>query len=793
MTTTPTASSLDQTALTQTQAKFGAWSFDPGFTISINGSELRVASDGWTAPAESGACVGGFDGTITSLRADLPVDGVSVVLERFAATAGGIEAVRYRIVNQSGGAVAVGRMRSRSDHLTASGLAGEWQVTRMARQKNDIPGNYRPGTDDDDQRHAWVDSAEFRAGAGVVSGGAKNHPDRPVQSDPLVWIGTGEGESRAFAVLGQTEHLSQIEVAPQLDSDGAAQALTVEVYHEFDESLTPAEESRTSHWVVAWSHVTRDEAIESFAEALEYEIGPFRRSASPQSPTMICSWYFYGREFTEDDLNTDMKAYRAEPFPSDIFLIDNCWMDSFGSWEAGTRFPSGMQQAAKCIRSAGLAPGIWTAPFVVASDAEVLKQHPELIARTANGEPCVFPYSDPGLSVDFWVIDPTAPAAEGYFNALYSKLNTWGYRYHKLDFLRANISNPEIRFYDRSATRAQAYRRGMELVEQAIGPNGYILACGGLYEASLGLVDAQRVGSDVKGRWHEPNPEEPGYLTRIKQSVCRAWTRRWWHTDPDALQLRRRSEPFRGLDEFAHLSEGRFNDEEAFSTVVNQYLAGGIVCLSERIEDFDTDRKHLLRYVVPSLDSPGQPLDWEHPLCPTLFLTRVNSRAEGLDAWWTLTIANWDEDPVTRQIDLAKVSDLAGLERVAVFEMAEQEFYGEFHPSDAFRVAIPAHGCRVLRIAPSTGRDWVLLGTDLHLSGGGVEIDHLTREESWLTGSIDSPWRLPVAISIGVRLNGRLTLIRHTIEHDHPHFKIGLTDLSTSMAKLAHPNTMKRE
>ncbi|MEO0965302.1 MAG: TIM-barrel domain-containing protein [Planctomycetota bacterium] len=727
----------------------------------------------------SEACVGGLDGVVTSLCTALPFDGVSAVQERFTAAASGIEAVRYRIVNQSGDAVTIGRMRSRSDRVTTSRASVEWQVTRMARQKNDIPGNYRPGVDDADQRHAWVDSAEFRAGAGVVSGGVQDRPDRPVQSDPLVWIGAGEDRGQAFAILGQTNHLSQIEVTPQLDRDGTAQALVVDAYHEFDETQTPARSSRTSHWVLAWPRVTRDEAIRSFAEALDYEIGSFRRSAPPQSPTMICSWYFYGREFTEDDLHADMAAYRAEPFPSDVFLIDNCWMDSFGSWEAGSRFPSGMPQAAECIRRAGLEPGILTAPFVVASDAEILEQHPELIARTADGEPCVFPYSDPGLSVDFWVIDPTAPAAEDYFKTLYSKLNAWGYRYHKLDFLRANISNPQIRFYDRSATRAQAYRRGMELVEQAIGPEGYILACGGLYEASLGLVDAQRVGSDVKGRWYEPDPEQPGYITRIKQSVCRAWTRRWWHTDPDALQLRRRSEPFRGLDEFAHLSEGRFNDEEAFSTVVNQYLAGGIVCLSERIEEFDTDRKHLLRYVVPSLDSPGQPLDWEHPLCPTLFLTRVKPRAESLDSWWTLTVANWGDDPVTRQIDLAKIPDLAGLKRVAVFEIAEQEFCGEFQLSDVFKVAIPAHGCRVLRIAPSAGRDWVLLGTDLHLSGGGVEIDHLIREESWLDGSIDSPWRLPVAVSLGVRLRGHLTLIRHTVEHDQPQFKIGLSDLTT--------------
>ncbi|NJL30497.1 MAG: hypothetical protein HC898_02065, partial [Phycisphaerales bacterium] len=327
-----------------------------------------------------------------------------------------------------------------------------------------------------------------------------------------------------------------------------------------------------------------------------------------------------------------------------------------------------------------------------------------------------------------------------------------------------------IRFYDPRFNRAKAYRLGMELVRKAVGEDAYILACGGLYEGSLGLIDGQRVGSDVKGRWHEPDPQQPGYLVRIKQNVFRAWTRRWWHTDPDALQLRRRTEPFRGREDFAHLSQGTFTEEEAFTITVNQYLGGGIVCLSEHFPTFDADRRDMLRLVIPSIDTPAQILDWNHPTCPTRFLTRIQPKAKGLDPWWTLAVCNWSENESLESINLAAIPQLPSHANWAVFEMYTQQLLGEFEADHPITFKVPAHGCRVLRLCPSTNKDILLLGTDLHLSGGGVEIGNWQVSPQAVKVQLDTPWRRPVTVSVGLRTNHQLCLHSFTIpmgSHEH--------------------------
>lgn len=748
----------------------------PDSTVRMSGAStellFRSAPPRWlgredtplafSAPTALGrVALAGLDGTVQAQSAASA--GLDLVRELFVADDGRTVAVRLAVTNRGEGALRLDTLTplvvDSAAGLQIAGGGADWQVVRMSRQKNDVPGCFRPTARDGDWQQARIDGAEFRAGMGSTSSeriAAGRDPDS-IPSDPGVCIRNGtapEAPALLLAVLGQTEHLSRVVLA----MDPEANCLRdLRVICEFDEVLVAPGTTRQTHWIV----LREDRDVQALWTWHAERIAELLHVPHPKpAPTVFCSWYFYGRDLLESDVHENLAELQRRPVPLDTFLLDNGWMDNFGDWNHHpVRFPSGMTAVARAIRDAGFAPGIWTCPFVLSPRSAVVARFPRLVLRNADGEPCTFPYREPEFSEDLYVLDPTAPEAEEYLRGVFGRLAAWGYLVHKLDFLRAVIVPLRPRFHDATANRAQAYRRGMEAIRDAVGPEGYILACGGLFEGSAGLVDGNRIGSDVKGRWYEPDGK-PGHLVRIKQNLFRNHTNRLWHTDADALQLRRRTEPFRGESGYAHLSAGRFTDDEAFACVVNQYLGGGLVCVSERLVELDEDRRRLLRHVVPPCAPPARVLDLERPGCPTLFLTHVTPRASGLAPWWTITICNWEDASVERDVCLGL---LKATGKLAVFEFATQRWLG-VHPADGrLAVAIPAHGARVLRVAAWDGQSPLLLGTDCHLTGGAAEFASFALDGEQVAGTLDTPWNLPVTTSVGFPVDGTLRWASFTL------------------------------
>ena len=237
---------------------------------------------------------------------------------------------------------------------------------------------------------------------------------------------------------------------------------------------------------------------------------------------------------------------------------------------------------------------------------------------------------------------------------------------------------------------------------------------------------------------------------RLKQNVMRTWMHRLWHVDPDAVLLRRRDEP---LIEGPHgqYSLGRLSDDEARVVTLNQYLSGGIVCVAEKFRELDEDRRALLRHILPTIDAPALPLDPLEPVAPAQLVSRVEPRCRELGSWNTLAVINWDDESKRMRVTL-EGEVIRGLVpgRLLVSEFFEQEVIGLFDAGTELDLgALRPHSCRLLRIAPWNGRDPVLAGTDMHLSGGGVEI------ASWqvagkgeVSGRIETPWEYPVRLTV---------------------------------------------
>ena len=174
-----------------------------------------------------------------------------------------------------------------------------------------------------------------------------------------------------------------------------------------------------------------------------------------------------------------------------------------------------------------------------------------------------------------------------------------------------------------------------------------------------------------------------------------------------------------------------------------------MVCLTERFQEIDADRRALYHHVIPSIGSGAIALDPIEPNCPSRLLTRVTPRCTNLKPWVTLTVVNWADEPRLFEVELSpKVLDSVPGPRVLVSEFFSQQTLGFFSAGATLKLGILApHSSRVLRITAWDGKTPALAGTDLHFSGGGVEIERWQTTKDSVTGAIDTPWNTPVRVT----------------------------------------------
>lgn len=600
--------------------------------------------------------------------------------------------------------------------VAGKGVA-EWTVYRLARHKNDIPGPFRPTVRNDASRDAAIDNGKAVVGSDDPSEGSKAASMR-FNSDPGLVI-TADGPAAQPSLFigfdGQTRHLNDVAIV--LD----AKQTKLEAFSataEFDRVVLAPGETRETHYLYVQAGRDSDTLLARHVERIHQQLGG---RLSPVR-NVFCTWYFYGPEILEGDLRNDLRAMKERRIKFDTFLIDYNWDDNFGDWNADpARFPSGMKAMADEIKAAGLAAGIWTCPFIIESKAEILKKYPDLVLRDRAGRNVEFK-SDMGHC---WVLDPTSPHAEAFLTELCQRLTGWGYHYLKFDFLRAVITNEDAVFHDRTMNRAQAYRRGMEILRRAAGPDTVIGTWGGLFEANAGIVDINRPGSDVRGHWDPVGDYKYAtrYVLRMRQTFARSiYDGILWTSDQDALQLRRRTKAWRTAK--PHLAMGIFTDEEAFSTVVYRYLGGGVVQVSDKLDEVPQDRYDLYKMVIPAYAPVAKHFyAWDDYL-PEHFVSLFPGRP-GLAPWATVALCNWNgKEPKELKFKLADVPGLPAAPAYAAFDFHAQKFLGVFQPGDVIAQTLPVHGARVIRLTPLAADGVHLIGGDLNMSCG-MEIAEL--------------------------------------------------------------------
>lgn len=254
------------------------------------------------------------------------------------------------------------------------------------------------------------------------------------------------------------------------------------------------------------------------------------------SPTVWCSWYQYFSEVTQDDVAENLTAMDELALPVDVVQIDDGYQAAPGDWLTSSGRFDDLPGLIRRIREHGRRAGIWIAPMVVARKSALFAAHPEwLVTDPAGGGPV---FAGDVLGDSCAALDLTHPGAAEYLVDVLRTMRGWGVDYFKIDFVYAGALEGR-RHQD--VTGVEAYRHGLRLIREAVGPEAYLLGCGAPILPSVGLVDAMRVGPDIAAYWQSPSghPSEPGQANATRNTVARAWQHgRFWINDPDCLMLR---------------------------------------------------------------------------------------------------------------------------------------------------------------------------------------------------------------------------------------------------------------
>lgn len=340
-------------------------------------------------------------------------------------------------------------------------------------------------------------------------------------------------------------------------------------------------------------------------------------------PAGWCSWYYFYGRVTEADVLANLEAMVRDGHPADYLQIDDGYQSHTGDWLVpNAKFPSGMAALAGRIRAAGYRPGLWLAPLLLNEASATLRDRPEMALHDRAGET---------LFVETWlgrcaVLDCTRPSSEAWLREVVGTVvKGWGYEYLKLDALAFGAqAASDVNYFVPGTTAAANLRRGLEVIREAAGEATFILGCTCHFGPAIGLVDAMRVGPDVKEVWADgPNPS---VRHALRLTLQRNWMHgRWWSNDPDCLIVR---DTDTSLDE----AEVRF-------LATGIALSGGMVVASDDLPQLSPARRDLALALFPPVGIAARPVIPGEAPVPSVWRTALG---EGRSL---VGVLNWADEP----------------------------------------------------------------------------------------------------------------------------------------------------
>ncbi len=307
-----------------------------------------------------------------------------------------------------------------------------------------------------------------------------------------------------------------------------------------------------------------------------------------------CSWYNLYASITQENILEHLRGAQTiaqrEQLPLRVFQIDDGFTPEMGDWlEVKPQFPRGMKPLLDEIRAAGFVPGLWIAPFMVGNRSHLFREHPDWVVRErATGEPLApmkfyeeFRWHK--RSEEYYILDATHPDAFEYLSRVFRVWrNEWGCGYFKTDFMQFGSEHGAERalYHKEGMTRIEIWRRVAEMIRAEIG-DALWLGCGCPLWASVGLVDAVRIGRDVGVTWDGEHASK----SLLRDGATRNFANGiLWQADPDCILLRER---------FHYLSDAEISALALFGG-----LLGGVLMTSDALDELSAERLRLWKFLL---------------------------------------------------------------------------------------------------------------------------------------------------------------------------------------------------
>lgn len=273
------------------------------------------------------------------------------------------------------------------------------------------------------------------------------------------------------------------------------------------------------------------------------------------------SWYNHYEKINEklimDDLlalekttNLINEIQNTSRNKNTVFQIDDGYQLALGDWEWNKKlFPSGPHTLTEKITEQGFIPGLWIAPFIVDLRSKTAAEHPDWLLRNKKGH-LVPAGMNPrwGANSIYYCWDLSKNDVLEHLDKLIDKaINTWGFRYLKLDFLYAGMLEGQ---HSKEGASYQFYNNALQVLtkrkEDNFGNKVSYLGCGNPMELSFNYLPLSRIGCDTLQHWESKlmkfigwNGRTSAYLN-MKDTLGRAlWDKVVFANDPDVIFIRK--------------------------------------------------------------------------------------------------------------------------------------------------------------------------------------------------------------------------------------------------------------
>ncbi len=277
---------------------------------------------------------------------------------------------------------------------------------------------------------------------------------------------------------------------------------------------------------------------------------------------------------------TSISAANKLPQPAQAhFSVDDGWQTAVGDWlSAKPAFPGGMRPTALKIKEKGLQPGLWIAPFVVSSEAEILRKNPDWLLKDAKGQPLRAGWN-PSWGGWYYALDFYHDGVREYLTGVFHMaLEKWGFELLKLDYLFAVALAPPP-----GKTRGAVMWEAMEFLRRLLG-HRRMIACGVPLGACFGMADYCEIGGGGQLAWQHPWQRFLRHRERVDTLAALHSTLSRWQLNARAFQSATDGFSLRSAD-------SKLNPEQQHTFLIINALLGNLLYTSDDLSAYSEGQK----------------------------------------------------------------------------------------------------------------------------------------------------------------------------------------------------------